>query len=73
MLQLQEIKEACLDADVVAVLMGLAAGPLSRHPRMTVEDYQTVQLLLTFMRNLLVVPDPPKQTAIGKQARLQVR
>jgi hypothetical protein len=48
-----------MSRDVLAALMGLAAGPLSRHPRMSDEDHQSLQLLLTFIRNLVSIPDPP--------------
>jgi len=42
----------------LGALITLAAGPLSRHPRMTEKDGQTVQLILTFVRHLLQMPLP---------------
>jgi hypothetical protein len=49
-------------------------GPLSRHPRMSDEDHLTVQLVLSFVRNLLAVPDPPPAEAKGgRLARMQAR
>jgi hypothetical protein len=47
---LASIKRSCLSRDVLAALMTMAAGPLCRHPRMTEEDHQVLQLLLTFFR-----------------------
>jgi hypothetical protein len=60
-------KAALLDADALAALVGLLAGPLSRHPDMAEEDRLAVQLVLTFMRNLLAVPEEQ-----GAGAPLQV-
>ena len=62
----------------VVVLLGLVAEPISRHPRMTREDHNRLQLLLSFFRNLLVIPST-SATATGAAAqgnhkmRLQVR
>lgn len=68
---LADIKRVCLSKDVLAALMSLSAGPLSRHPRMSEEDHQTLQLLLTFFRNLVSIPDPPAAagTAAGAAAQ----
>lgn len=53
--------------------MGLAAGPLSRHPRMADEDHQALQLLLTFVRNLVSIPDPVAVAgSAGRTATMQV-
>lgn len=43
--------------DAMAVIVGLVAEPLSRHPRMTEADGLVVQLVITFFRNLLTIPD----------------
>jgi hypothetical protein len=45
------------------VVVGLAAAPLSRHPRMSEEDHQSLQLLLTFIRNMVSIPDHHHQQA----------
>eukprot|EP00879_Flechtneria_rotunda_P023163 GHRR01024489.1.p1 GENE.GHRR01024489.1~~GHRR01024489.1.p1 ORF type:complete len:154 (+),score=30.84 GHRR01024489.1:1678-2139(+) len=55
---LASIKAVCCGRDLLASLMSLAAGPLSRHPHMTDKDHQALQLLLTFFRNLVSIPDP---------------
>ena len=60
----------------VQVIVSLVAGPLSRHPRMSQQDSSTVQLVLSFFRNLLEVPDELLQPgcAVGDGSRqLQVR
>jgi hypothetical protein len=64
-----------MSRDVLAALMGLAAGPLSRHPRMSEEDHNVLQLLLTFIRNLVSIPDPPVTAgaAAAGASSMQVR
>lgn len=52
------MKEATLEQDAMAVVVGLLAAPLGRHPRMSEDDQLLVQLVLTFFRNLLCIPDP---------------
>lgn len=64
---MRSVKEALLDADALASLLGLLAGPLSRHPAMAEEDRLAVQLVLTFVRNLLAVPE-----AADSRSSLQV-
>ncbi len=54
---MQLVKEAFMEKDAMAVIVGLVAEPLSRHPRMTEADGLIVQLIITFIRNLLAVPD----------------
>ncbi len=54
---MQLVKEAFMEKDAMAVIVGLVAEPLSRHPRMTEADGLIVQLVITFIRNLLTVPD----------------
>jgi hypothetical protein len=40
---------------------------------MSEEDHLTVQLVVTFLRNLLAVPDPPPTEAMGgRRSRMQV-
>ena len=43
--------------DAMAVVVGLVAEPLGRHPRMNAADESIVQLVITFIRNLLQIPD----------------
>lgn len=54
---MQLVKEAFMEKDAMAVIVGLVAEPLSRHPRMSEADGLIVQLVITFIRNLLVIPD----------------
>ncbi|KAG1661086.1 hypothetical protein FOA52_012075, partial [Chlamydomonas sp. UWO 241] len=51
------IKVMFCKAEAVAVVLSLVTKPLSRHPRMSKDDASTVQLVLSFLRNLLQVPD----------------
>lgn len=69
---LADIKRVCVSRDVLAALMTLSAGPLSRHPRMSEEDHHMLQLLLTFFRNLVSIPDPPVAAAAAAQTTMQV-
>jgi len=41
----------------LAVVAGVAEAALARHPRMSEEEASSVQLVLTFLRNLLYVPE----------------
>jgi len=41
----------------MTVVADVAATALSRHPRMSEEEACSVQLVLTFLRNLLYVPE----------------
>ena len=54
---MQLVKEAFMEKDAMAVIVGLVAEPLCRHPRMSEADGLIVQLVVTFIRNLLVIPD----------------
>ena len=54
---MQLVKEAFMEKDAMAVIVGLVAEPLGRHPRMTEADGLIVQLIITFIRNLLTIPD----------------
>jgi hypothetical protein len=69
-----QVKAAFLAKDAMSVVMGLVTGPLGRHPRMSEQDCVTVQLVLTFIRNLLCIPDPNRSnTAAGDhKSRMQV-
>lgn len=75
------VRRAVVEADgALGTLVGLAAGPLSRHPRMTERDAQTLQLVLTFLRNLLALPDKARGAGsrdalvqrLGEEAALDV-
>ena len=54
---LQQVKEAFLNQDALAIVVALVAEPLSRSIRMGEQDAQLVQLVITFVRNLLCIPD----------------
>lgn len=54
---MQLVKEAFMEKDAMAVIVGLVAEPLAKHPRMTEADGLIVQLVITFIRNLLKIPD----------------
>lgn len=55
---MQAVKEAFLAQDALTVVTALMAEPLARHPRMGQQDTLLVQLVITFLRNLLAIPDP---------------
>lgn len=42
---------------MLQVVIGLLVEPLTKHPRMKQDDAAQVQLVLTFIRNLLLIPD----------------
>lgn len=65
---MQLVKEAFMEKDAVAVIVGLVAEPLSRHPRMSEADGLIVQLVITFIRNLLTIPD--RAATAGQTVRL---
>lgn len=67
---MQLVKEAFMEKDAMAVIVGLVAEPLSRHPRMSEADGLIVQLVITFIRNLLVNPD--RAATAGHTAKLQL-
>ena len=52
---LKRIKECFLANDAVAVIVGLLTKPLARYPRLSEKDVLVVQLVLTFVRNLLCI------------------
>ena len=57
-LYMQHVCEAFLAQDALAVIVGLLAEPLSRHPKMTDKDTALVELVITFLRNLLAATEP---------------
>ena len=60
---MRDVKEAFLAQDALAVIVSLVAQPLSRHTEslMTERDTLIVQLVITFLRNLIVIPDSARQ------------
>lgn len=67
---MQLVKEAFMEKDAMAVIVGLVAEPLSRHPQMSEADGLIVQLVITFIRNLLVTPD--RVATAGQTVNLNV-
>lgn len=65
---MQRVREAFMAKDAMAVIVGLVAEPLGRHPRMTEADGLVVQLVITFFRNLLTIPD--RAATAGQTGRL---
>lgn len=53
----QLVKEAFINADALAIVVALVTEPLSSGIRMGEQDAQLVQLVITFVRNLLYIPD----------------
>lgn len=56
---MQQVCDAFLAQDALAVIVGLLADPLSRHPKMTDKDTALVELVITFLRNLMGATIPP--------------
>jgi len=56
--RMQQVCEAFLAQDALAVIVGLLAEPLSRHPKMTDTDTALVELVISFLRNLLAATIP---------------
>lgn len=54
-----DVKDAFLAQDALVVVVSLVAQPLTRHAEglMTERDTLIVQLVITFLRNLIVIPD----------------
>jgi hypothetical protein len=54
-----DVKDALLAQDALAVVIALVGQPLMRHADglMTDRDVLIVQLVITFLRNLIVIPD----------------
>ena len=69
--RMQQVCEAFLAQDALAVIVGLLAEPLSRHPRMNDRDTALVELVTTFLRNLLAttVPLPGASAAAAETGR----
>jgi Timeless protein len=54
---LHAVKASFTEPDTLSIVTALCHGPLSHFPQMTKEDRDTLQLFLTFVRNLLWIPD----------------
>lgn len=53
----QQVKEVFINQDALAIVVALVAEPLSASGRMNEQDAQLVQLVITFVRNLLCIED----------------
>jgi len=71
---MQQVCEAFLAQDALAVIVGMLAEPLSRHPKMTDKDTALVELVITFLRNLLVATVPPAGASnLAEEAGRRIR
>lgn len=63
-----DVKDAFLAQDALVVIVSLVAQPLTRHTEglMTERDTLIVQLVITFLRNLIVIPDSASRSGIGR-------
>ena len=65
---LKSAKEELLaEPDALTNVLSLLARPLAQHPRMSEEDSLTVQLVIVFVRNLLVPADSEEPSWNGKE------
>ena len=62
-----DIKDAFLAQDALAVVIALVGPPLMRHAerQMTDKDLLMVQLVITFLRNLIVIPDSSGSSGVA--------
>jgi timeless len=73
-IHMQQVCEAFLAQDALAVIVGMLAEPLSRHPKMTDKDTALVELVITFLRNLLVATVPPADASnLAEEAGRRIR
>ena len=63
-----DVKDAFLAQDALVVVVSLVAQPLTRHAEglMTERDTLIVQLVITFLRNLIVIPDSASRSGTGR-------
>lgn len=63
-----DVKDAFLAQDALVVIVSLVAQPLTRHAEglMTERDTLIVQLVITFLRNLIVIPDSASRSGTGR-------
>lgn len=66
-LLMQQVCEAFLEENAIAVVVTLLAEPLSRHPRMTDKDTALVELVVTFLRNLLACTSARPEASFGEK------
>lgn len=50
-------KAAVIDADTLAVFTSLCHTPLATFPNLGEEEAKVLQLFLTFVRNMMAIPD----------------
>lgn len=60
----RQVCEAFLAQDALVVIIGLIVEPLARHPRMTDRDSALVELVIAFLRNILVAAGPAGTLAV---------
>ena len=65
---LMRIKECFLANDALAVIVGLLSRPLARYPRLSEKDILVVQLVLTFIRNLLCIDSAMRDLGLENPA-----
>ena len=65
-----DVKDAFLAQDALVVVVSLVAQPLTRHAEglMTERDTLIVQLVITFLRNLIVIPDSASRSGTGRSS-----
>ena len=64
-----QVCEAFLSEDAIAAIVTLLAEPLSKHPNMDDKDSALVELVITFLRNLLATTHPlPGSTFSEKES-----
>eukprot|EP00890_Picochlorum_soloecismus_P004580 jgi/Picsp_1/5122/NSC_02485-R1_timeless family protein len=68
-LYMRQVCEAFLSEDAIAAIVTLLAEPLSKHPNMDDKDSALVELVITFLRNLLATTHPlPGSTFSEKES-----
>lgn len=50
-------KAAVTDADVLGIVTSVVHAPLAKFPDLAADDAKTLQLFLTFVRNIACIPD----------------
>ena len=71
---MQQVCEAFLAQDALAVIVTLLAEPLSRHPKMTEKDVALTELVIIFLRNLLGATEPlPGASPVALENARRVR
>ena len=61
-----DVKDAFLAQDALVVVVSLVAQPLTQHAEglMTKRDTLIVQLVITFLRNLIIIPDSDSRSGV---------